>query len=240
MKMSEKVDALRKRIQEMKKEDYIVLVLLGILLVVIAIPTEQKSYTFFGGEKENSNVERLEKNKTVSIQQNGKSIQKDGTNRQEMQENERTVRSTFQLADLDLVTRETLTYGYEMELKLEHMLEQMEGVGDVSVMITLSESGKNLIEKDITYSTDKNQEADSQGGTRNVEQSQEERKTVYTVDGQGENIPLVVQKQMPKVTGVLIIAQGAEKKDVKEHIIQATKVLFQISQHNIKVITMKS
>ena len=53
-------------------------------------------------------------------------------------------------------------------------------------------------------------------------------------------MPLIVQKQMPQVTGVLVIAQGAGKNSVKENIIQAVKVLFDISEHNIKVITMKS
>lgn len=240
MNVREKAVAVKKRIQEMKKEDYIVLALLGILLVVIAIPTDQKGHTLFGGEEENRNPVSEEGKETDTLRRDGRSNQRSNISVQENRENGSGIQNAFQITDLDLTTRETLTYGSEMEQKLEYMLEQMEGVGDVSVMITLSESGKNLIEKDITYSTDKNQEADSQGGTRNVEQSQEERKTVYTVDGQGENIPLVVQKQMPKVTGVLIIAQGAEKKDVKEHIIQATKVLFQISQHNIKVITMKS
>ncbi len=48
---------------------------------------------------------------------------------------------------------DTGDYGKRLERKLEQVLEQMEGVGNVEVMITLKDQGEHVVEKDDTRSS---------------------------------------------------------------------------------------
>ena len=245
MSIRKKADMLKQKITGMKKEDYIALVLLGILLVVIALPTGEKKETASDNKTANK---RTTKEETISGTGDGSNVSgwiagtENGTSGGESGTSGAGSGSLVsgEIQSTDQMTYETLKYTDDMEQKLKNMLEQIEGVGKVSVMITVSESGKDIIEKDVNVNQQVKLETDSQGGTRNDTQSQEEKETVFTVNDQGENVPMIVQKQMPQVKGVLVIAQGAGKNSVKENIIQAVKVLFDISEHNIKVITMKS
>ena len=68
-----------------------------------------------------------------------------------------------------------------------------------------------------------------------------EKKFDFTViDADGNETPYVVQRKLPEVTGVVVIAEGAGNTKVKENIIGAVSVLFNLNEHRIKVIRMKS
>ena len=57
-------------------------------------------------------------------------------------------------------------YAAAMEKRLKHVLGQMEGVGEAEVMITLSDSGETIVEKDQKEQTNRIGESDASGGTR--------------------------------------------------------------------------
>lgn len=87
---------------------------------------------------------------------------------------------------------------YEKQLKqeLSGILGQMEGVGAVKVMLTLS------------------------GGT--------ERNGGFYEGG-----------SLPKVSGVLVVAEGGENPRVKQKILEAVEALFQIESHKISIVKKK-
>ena len=57
-------------------------------------------------------------------------------------------------------------YGAYLEQKTAQTLENVEGVGEVTVMITLKSSSQKVVEKDRSSTSQTTDEADSSGGTR--------------------------------------------------------------------------
>lgn len=139
----------------------------------------------------------------------------------------------------DLEDAELNMYIENQEERLKAILNQVDGVGDVWVMIRASASKAYVVEKDMTTSNSQVLETDAEGGTRkNVDASRSEA-SIYTKDSNGNDVPLVVQEIEPEIEGVLVAAQGGDNEQVKSEITQAVQVLFDIPVHKIKVVKMK-
>lgn len=126
------------------------------------------------------------------------------------------------------------------ERKLEESLLYIEGAGQVKVLITLKESEQMVLAKDALEDISEMTEADASGGDRRTMQSRIERKTIYTVNEQGQDVPYVIKTITPAVEGVVVIAQGADKPQVRQNIIEAIQVLFDIDMNKITIVKMKN
>jgi len=126
-----------------------------------------------------------------------------------------------------------------LEEKLENTLSFVEGVGKIKVMVTVSTSQKEVVEKDRAIQRSNTTETDSEGGTRNINNTESTETTLYTVDGNGNQIPYVTQVYEPEITGVMVVAQGAGKENVNSDISEAIQALFGIEAHKIKIAKMK-
>lgn len=111
-------------------------------------------------------------------------------------------------------------YRDELESQLEELLGQMAGVGDCRVMITLEDSGQAFVDKNL----------------RSAESDKEQETVVYRQDD-GEQ-PYVIRQRMPKVAGVVVVAQGGDNAKVITDISNAVMSLFQIEAHKITVVKM--
>ena len=67
----------------------------------------------------------------------------------------------------------------ELEKKLENILKKVNGVGNVSVLLTYSESGSVIPIYNISQSTSTTEEKDTSGGTRTIV-SEDNKKDVIT------------------------------------------------------------
>ena len=121
------------------------------------------------------------------------------------------------------------------EERLKEVLQRISGVGQVEVFITYEDNGKLIVEKDETVSEELVQEIDSSGGTRTTTTSQKEWKTVYGT----EDAPYVVQELVPKVKGILVVAQGGGDETVKLKIQQTLEALFGLDSHKISIMKME-
>lgn len=175
------------------KSQWTILILTGILLMVAAIPTG----------------ERTEKEKEKP--KNGET-------------------------DIQDITPQN-DYVKELEVRLKETLSKISGAGQVEVMITLEDRGESVVEKDKTEETSTLQETDSQGGIRKEQNVQTTGATVYGEEGD-EKKPFVGKEMTPKVSGVLVVAQGGEDTVVKQNISEAVMALFQIDVNRIKVVKM--
>lgn len=126
------------------------------------------------------------------------------------------------------------------EDKLEDSLSYVEGAGKVKVMITLKESEQKIVEKDGPEELSDTVESDAAGGNRTTGESRIEKTTIYTVDEKGNSIPYVVKTIPPAVEGVVVIVQGADRLSVRQNIIEAIQVLFDIDMNKITVVKMKN
>ena len=110
------------------------------------------------------------------------------------------------------------------EEKLTDILSQIEGAGDVSVMITYYASS----EKSLAYETKTDKKAETSNGFGG--ESSDEK----AVMSDGE--PVVVREIYPEVKGVVVIAQGADSPEVCQAICDAVSTSLGIAVHKICVL----
>lgn len=127
----------------------------------------------------------------------------------------------------------------ELELKVEKILSQINGVGEVKVLITY-ESGTEIVPfTNVKRSDDAVDERDSAGGTRKTNQSSYETSIVYEEGGSGVKKPIVVKEVYPKVKGVVVVADGGGDLTVRENLLRAVQVLLDIPVHKVQVYERK-
>lgn len=129
------------------------------------------------------------------------------------------------------------SYQDELELKLEKFLSELEGVGDVKVLIYIGESEKYIVEKD--KKTEETQDVDEENKQNRIEQIYSEE-TIYTVNADGEDIPLISQTKTPVITGVAIAAQGAVNEQVRVNIIRMVMALYGLEANQVDVYILKN
>ena len=103
------------------------------------------------------------------------------------------------------------------EKRLAGILSQIEGAGDVSVMITYYSS----IEKSIAYET--------KTASRGDKSEKSEDKKAVMSDGE----PMVVKEVYPQVKGVIVTAQGAGNSAVRTAISEAVSASLDVPVHRI-------
>ena len=102
------------------------------------------------------------------------------------------------------------------EKRLERILSQIDGAGEVSVMITYYSSS----EKSIAYET--------KTASREDKSESEDKKAVMT-DGE----PMVVKEVYPQVKGVIVTADGAGIVSVRTAISEAVAASLDVPVHRI-------
>lgn len=213
---------IREKIKSYKKEDYIVILLVGVLLVIIFLPSdkEKEKKTIWNSQKEGKSeiTSVINENENVAGMSN----------------------FSYQMGEGVDAEDDYHIYIADLERRTENILSGMAGAGEVKVMIMTSDCGELVTQKDSENRFTDLQEEDSNGGTRKSMENQIKEEVVYTVDKAGNKVPYVVQRKLPQITGVVVASQGAGNTEVKENIIEAVSVLFHINEHRIKVIKMKS
>ncbi len=160
-------------LKKINRKQLVVVFLVGVLLVVISIPTSENEST----------DERVEE-------------------------------------ELQVIEVSEEEYQDKMERKLEEILAEVEGVGDVKVMITLEGSSELIVEKDQT-----------------IEENEIKEETIYEDNSDGQT-PYVKQEYYPTVEGVVVIASGGDSSVVIANITEAIQALFDVDTHKIKIMKM--
>lgn len=198
---------------KLKKENFVVIFLIGVLLLVIAWPTENKKVK----KEDKSGITDMTSG-TIGVT-----------------DEETDLSSPGALSGGDM-----LNYGESLEKTLEEILSSMEGAGKVKVMITLQSSGETILEKDTSFSRTSSTEVDSAGGSRNTADVSKTEEAIYSGSGNGRDTPFVKQVIYPRIEGVVVCAQGGGDAAVNKNITEAIQALFGIDVHKIKVIKMSS
>ena len=110
--------------------------------------------------------------------------------------------------------------------QLEKTLSQVEGAGKVKVLINYSQSGEKILAYDMESNIN-----EKDNGKENNSKSE----VVYD----GNKMPVILKEYMPKVEGVIIVAQGGNIESVKKQLISGTVALLGIDSHKIEVLKMK-
>lgn len=133
------------------------------------------------------------------------------------------------------IQAEEQDYARYLERRLEETLSQLDGAGNVRVMVTLQSSAQKIVEKDTQGERDAITEEDSQGGRRTSENTSHQETTVYEGAGEKSQEPYVSKELTPRVEGVVVLAEGGENALVKRNITEAIQALFGIDTHKIRI-----
>ncbi|MDD7793940.1 stage III sporulation protein AG [Clostridium sp. 'White wine YQ'] len=128
------------------------------------------------------------------------------------------------------------TYEDAQRESLRNILQNIKGVGDVQVMMYFEGSESKVPAVDTTDQTSVTEEKDKDSGERVTNQKNSNSKVVMANNG---NDPLILKTEKPKVTGIVIVAQGADSSKVKYDITKACAGLYDISMDKINVYPMK-
>ena len=124
-----------------------------------------------------------------------------------------------------------------LSLQLEEILKKIDGVGNVNVLITYSQTNEIIPMYNEDTSQKDTEETDTNGGTRKIIETDTKKEIIYQEDN-GEKTPITQSIISPKIEGAIITAQGASDATVKANIIQAVEAVTGLSSHKIQVFTM--
>lgn len=195
----------------LKRDNLIILVLSGVLLIIIALPMDKS-----GGESSADGGENLF---------------------QLSQTSEKTEAEESVGEEWENLTEEE--YSARLEQRLTEALSQVAGVGRVRVMITLKSSRELVVEREESVSRSATNESDTQGGSRVISQVEMGESVVYSSEGTFSR-PYVVKTLLPEIEGVLVVAEGAGTGTVTRTITAIVQALFDVEAHKVSVVRMET
>ena len=193
-KWKEWFDGLKSGEKLPKRNQLIIILLIGILLLVIVIPGEHP--------------------------------QEKGARKTEGQETLSASAGEAQAAG---------EYEEYLERKTAKLLQEVEGAGEVTVMVTLRSGGQKIIEKDQSSTSQTTEEEDSEGGTRSMKDQSSDKTSIYEQYSDGSSSPYVSKELSPEIEGVVVIAEGGDDAVVVKNITEAVQALFGVEAHKIKI-----
>ena len=112
-------------------------------------------------------------------------------------------------------------YVYGLEQKLEKLLNRVDGAGQVSVAISVESGMETVLAMTTT--------------TKETLNGKETVSAPLIVNGK----TVILKEMYPKISGVLIVAEGAGKIGVYNRIQQAALSLLDVKPNQIEILTMK-
>lgn len=119
----------------------------------------------------------------------------------------------------------TSDYLKETEDKLKTILENIDGAGNVKVMICAKTAGELVYAKNTEEKTTSSGSQKTTITTSNI--------VMVTKDGLSQ--PLVLMEILPTISGVVVVADGARNVDVKLNIISAVETILGLPSTAINV-----
>ncbi|GGH79550.1 stage III sporulation protein AG [Pullulanibacillus pueri] len=157
---------------------------------------------------------------------------------------QKAVETTSQTAEQDMATFKTTKqktfssfedYASYYEDHLTNILNEVMGVSNVHVWVTIDTTMQNVYGENTDTQTNQTNEEDKDGGTR-VSNEKSSKHDVVIIDGK----PLVVTQKSPVVKGVWVVAYGVDNPTVKSWIVDAVSSVLSIPSYKVSVTQAKS
>lgn len=94
----------------------------------------------------------------------------------------------------------------DLEERLKYILQKIEGVGNVEVLITYSETSQTIAMYNEDTKQTSTEETDTSGGIRKITENDITKEIIYKEEN-GEKIPMTQKTIMPKIEGAIITAR---------------------------------
>lgn len=129
----------------------------------------------------------------------------------------------------------------DLEFRLEGILSQIQGAGQVEVSVFLA-TGTSY-EYAINASANKRviDEKDQGGGVRlTTENNSSDQYVLIRGNQAGQEKPVIIQETRPQIQGVLIVADGAKDAKIKNKLIRAVETALGLEIHRIQVLSREA
>lgn len=113
-----------------------------------------------------------------------------------------------------------------MEQLLQDILQQVDGAGEVAVLLSEQEGEQTI------YQTDTQTDADEGSSSNRAE-------TVIVTNADRDESGLVLRRDPPKYQGAVIVCQGGDRADVRLAIVEAVQCATGLGANQICVVKMK-
>ena len=120
-------------------------------------------------------------------------------------------------------------YIFDSENRLKNILSEIEGAGDVRVMLSFN----NINEKVLAKNSKREENLNSDDEKNTTSRGYEENVLIYGMGA--EEQPYVLKEKLPDPAGVLVLAEGAGDEKVRLEIYEAVKALYGVSGHRVKI-----
>ncbi len=139
-------------------------------------------------------------------------------------------------ADYSVLPQAEEEFWEGQERELAALLNQIQGVSNATVFVTLEDTGQKELVYDREQSIRKTVEHDGGGGTREITEDTLRHTHVIMRDAQGREIPLIVRENQPRYRGVLVVADGVGDPAVKARVVEGLRAILGLDYHRITVL----
>ena len=117
--------------------------------------------------------------------------------------------------------------------QVSQILSQVEGVGKVTVSVSLASGPAHDYARNITDSKSTNEEKDTGGGTRTTTEMNQKTELVFAA-GKGE--PVIIKEMGPQNKGIVIVAEGAKDVEIRSKLSRAVQSMLDLPAHRVMVL----
>ncbi|WP_127533848.1 stage III sporulation protein AG [Paenibacillus kobensis] len=125
-----------------------------------------------------------------------------------------------------------------LENRLKDILEKIVGVGTVDVLVSVESTEEVIYALDSQKTQQINDESDKNGGKRHLT-AVTENGNVVLYEKSGDQSPIITKKIKPRISGVLVVAKGAEHPTVKRLIQDAIEKGINVPVNRISIVPRK-
>ncbi|HEX3015307.1 MAG TPA: hypothetical protein VHQ46_02825 [Desulfobacteria bacterium] len=123
-----------------------------------------------------------------------------------------------------------------LENKITATLEEIEGVGEVKVAVTLFAGPRSEYGTNQTHAKTVQEETPSDGGKRIQTQTNDNSQMVLAgSQGASESAPVRIVEYSPQISGVLVVAEGAKDPYIRERVKSSVQTLLGIGASKVRV-----
>ncbi len=130
-------------------------------------------------------------------------------------------------------------YTQQLEQKLLTLVQNIEGVGQANIMVTLENGVENVYANEEKKNTDKTENINGDQTTK-VQQREDYQQNYILVDGSDGKEALIKTQIEPKVKGVVIVCSGGEQALVQQRVIDAVTIALDIDSSKVCVTKLNS
>ena len=133
-------------------------------------------------------------------------------------------------SQVDTTSLTTEEYATFLENKLSSVLSNVQGAGKVNVMVTL-ECGIEYV-----YATESEEVTNTTTSDSNTTTKTTVTENILFVTSSGKSVPVVLKENLPKVSGVIVVAYGASNIAVRMELMNAVTSLLGVDAENVQIL----